>query len=112
MTTYMRPVNANLHVHLDNGETFEASADDLSKFGYVRKGDVYTTWETRFREAIGEDVTDSPLNPLRYILEISIYHPDLFKTHADEMQVPLDQIAAIHKFLIEHGYENTYPDEG
>jgi hypothetical protein len=83
MSEYQRPVKATLHVHLENGEQWEVGPDDLAKFNLVDRHTAYMTFDDVLshvlREAglIGRDVTDARLNPLRYLVETAIAHPDL-----------------------------------
>ena len=81
--TYDRPVKATLHVHLDNGETFQATAADLAKFGLVDSLDAYMRFDEALGKAlrsaglIGGDITDAALNPVRYLVETAIRNPEL-----------------------------------
>lgn len=84
MTTYERPVEATLHVHLANGENWPVTDADLAKFGLVRRLDAYVAFDERLRNVLygagllpTGDVTDSELNPLRYLVETAVAHPDL-----------------------------------
>lgn len=110
MPTYDRPVEASLHVHLANGETWEVTPNDLANFRLTDKFDAYSGWEKKVTHAINDDITESPLNPLRYLLECILFYPDHFTEYPDQMQVTLDQIRDIHRFLVDNGYENAYPD--
>lgn len=105
MPEYMRPVQATLKVHLENGETFEATDADLAKFGYVKKADVYMDWERKASEAIGGDIVNSPLNPLRYLLECVVFYPDHFTQFPEEMKDNARRIADLNMYVRDTGYE-------
>lgn len=83
VTSYDRPVKASLHVHLENGETWEATPEDLERFGLTRKLDAYMRFNDalsrilRDHDLLSGDLTDAELNPVRYLAEIAIGHPDL-----------------------------------
>lgn len=83
MATYDRPIKATLHVHLDNGESWEATPEDLERFRLVNRHNAYITFDDALSKAlrdpglIGRDVTDAQLNPVRYLVETAIVHPDL-----------------------------------
>lgn len=89
--TYDRPVNAKLFVHLDNGEKWEANPDDLQKWGFINGHDAYIRWERHIAGVLraggmmtdDDDMTDSELNPLRYITELILCYPPDFLSHAD-----------------------------
>lgn len=80
---YDRPVKATLHVHLDNGDTWEATAADLERFNLVDRHAAYMQFDDALRNIlrgaglIERDITDAALNPLRYLVETAISHPDL-----------------------------------
>lgn len=38
MTTYDQPVEVTLQVKLANGNTWDATAEDMERFGYVKRG--------------------------------------------------------------------------
>lgn len=83
MTSYDQPVEASLQVKLANGKTWEATPEDLDRFGYVKRLDAYMTFNDHLHEAlsgaglVGRDITDAQLNPIRYIAELAICHPSL-----------------------------------
>lgn len=83
MVAYERPVKATLHVHLANGETWEATDKDWELFGLVEKHQAYMrfekTWEKVIRDAglVEGDITNAETNPLRYLVETAIFYPDL-----------------------------------
>lgn len=87
MVTYDRPQEAKLHVHLENGETFEASKEDLQKFGYVDRYVAYRSFANRLDTILREAglldsydaLTSAKLNPLRYLAELAIIMPDLLE---------------------------------
>lgn len=85
--TYDRPVKATLLVRLENGEEWEATPEDLEKFHLVNRLDAYMTFNRALTKALTEqgllggdgprDLTDTELNPVRYLGEISITMPHL-----------------------------------
>lgn len=104
-TTYDRPTPATLHVKLKNGETWEATADDLEKFGYVKRLDAYITFSRHLAKVLFDaglierekDLTRTQLNPLRYIAELAICHPALLD-HPENAETDA-QIVAIERAL-------------
>lgn len=88
MTTYQRPVEAKILVHLDNGEAFEATPGDLEKFGLVNARDAYMIFNDELCRLLTDaglidgDLTDAKLNALRYLVETAIVNPDLIG-HSD-----------------------------
>jgi hypothetical protein len=112
-TSYDRPVKATLHVHLDNGDTFPATADDLTKFGLVNRSDAYAKFDetmTTILTAAGllEDgeLVSATLNRVRYLVEMCICNPQLL-THP-EMVDTFNHIAKIERVLQDSSYD---PDE-
>lgn len=103
MTTYDRPTEATLHVHLANGETWEANPDDLAKFGYVNRLDAYMAFDDHLRDVlhaaglIEREATEARLNPLRYLVELAINLPQLL-THPDMRETDA-QVVAIEQAL-------------
>jgi hypothetical protein len=78
MTTYERPVEAKLVVRLANGEEWEATADDLAKFGYAER---YAS-HYRFRLALirileSAGLTPDAISPIRYLSEVATGTPEL-----------------------------------
>ncbi|MFS0885259.1 hypothetical protein [Aeromicrobium sp. 179-A 4D2 NHS] len=78
--TFDRPVVGTLHVHLENGETFEATSDDLRQFGLVDAQTEYMRVRAFLRDAnillsqrYGREPSDLSknygLNTVRYIVE-------------------------------------------
>lgn len=110
MTTYDRPAAATLHVKLENGETWEATPEDLDKFGYVKRLDAYLLFDDHISEAlraaslIGKDITDARINPLRYIVELAICHPQLL-THPEVAETTARVVE------IERHLQTTLPEE-
>jgi hypothetical protein len=92
MTTYDQPVEASLQVKLANGKTWEATAEDMKRFGYVSRSDAYLAFDDHLRELlhgaglIGREVTDAWINPIRYIAEVAINYPELL-AHRDMADV-------------------------
>jgi hypothetical protein len=81
--TYPRPVEATLHVHLANGDTWEATSADLDKFGLVNPHDAYAVFENTLGEILAQagliraDITEARLNAVRYLVETAIVNPGL-----------------------------------
>lgn len=83
--TYAEPVEATLRVRLTNGREWDATDEDLRKFGLDSRLDCYMRFDDALRRVLadagllddGDEVTDSALNVVRYLAEISINHPDL-----------------------------------
>lgn len=87
--TYDRPVGAKLMVRLDNGDEWEATAEDAAKFGYVNALAAY--W--RFTDALTtaftkhgllndglRDLTRCEINPLRYLVECAVVYSEFGDT--------------------------------
>lgn len=76
--TYARPVAATMHVHLENGEQWEATPEDYARFRLVNRGDAYHAFSSALVRALDlerdKDVTDSCLNPIRYLVEVTVGH--------------------------------------
>lgn len=104
-TTFNRPVRGTLHVHLANGEKWEATAEDLDNFGLVKRHDAYMTFDDHLRKVlhtaglIGREVTEAHVNPLRYLVEIAICHPHLL-AHQELRETDLD-IVKLERALAE-----------
>lgn len=84
--TYERPVRATLHVHLDNGEIFPATTEELKKFRYIHQDETFSNGYQRlitlFKEAqlfddSYRDVSDLEINPLFSFFTYVIQHPNL-----------------------------------
>jgi hypothetical protein len=110
MTTYDRPATATLHVKLENGETWEATPEDLDKFGYVKRLDAYMAFNDHLQEALSSagliqrDLTSAWINPVRYIAELAICHPDLL-SHSEVAETDA-RIVEIERHL-----QSTLPEE-
>lgn len=83
-TTFNRPVRATLHVHLENGETWEATHEDLDQFNLVDRHEAYMVFNKALTKILrdarlidGNDITDTQLNAVRYLVEIAITSPHL-----------------------------------
>lgn len=106
MTSFSREIPATLHVHLANGETFEAKPEDVAKFGYVQKLDAYMTFDDHLRKLllqeglIEREITEAQLNPVRYIAELAINHPDLL--NHPEVRETDAEIVELERSLQEH----------
>jgi hypothetical protein len=90
MVAYERPVEATLHVHLANGEAWEATDKDWERFGLVQKHQAYMRFEKAWEKAIRDaglvkgDITNAKTNPLRYLVESAIFYPDLMDHSSHE----------------------------
>jgi hypothetical protein len=110
MISYDRPTGATLHVKLDNGETWEATPEDLERFGYGRRLDAYAIFDDYVSKAlldaglIRRDITDAKINPLRYIVELAICRPELL-SHPEVTKTTADIVA------IERHLQATLPEE-
>lgn len=112
MTTYDMPIPAKLVVHLDSGENWDATPEDLEKFNLVTRHDAYVSFDRtldkilRAAGLLGEnrDLTDAKLNPLRYLVEMAVAHPDMLADpkYAAELQEDWDRVAAIERALQHH----------
>lgn len=105
--TYERPVQGRLFVHLDNGESWEATPQDLTQFRLVERLEPYGQFRRALeaalaRAGIDADATTATLGPVRYLAEIAIMHPDLVD-HPDRLGWV--DVAEIEKFLREHQVE-------
>lgn len=78
---YERRIPAKLIVRLDNGEEFEATAEDLEKFGLVER----TTFISKLRRIIVEGLAESKagkhggefqLQPFISLLDTAAYAPE------------------------------------
>lgn len=90
MTTYDRPIPATLFVRLANGEEWEATPEDFTKFGLVARNDAYYTFRTTYVQALADadlcgdnaddgysDPSYAETGPLRYLVENAIMFPHL-----------------------------------
>lgn len=109
MTTYERPIEATLHVHLANGETWEAEADDLDRFGLVQRGEAYRVFRTTLMKILRradllsrDDLTDAALNPVRELAEYALRYPHLVDHHEHE---GWPEVAKIERVLQAHADE-------
>lgn len=117
--TYDRPVKATLIVRLNNEarEEWEATPDDLAKFGYINKQDAYFLFRKHYADALvnaglsGDDapngyrdVAYAETSPLRYLVETALLMPDLL-THPEHEG--WKAIADIEQRLREHMQTNA-----
>lgn len=105
--TYERPVQGRLFVHLDNGESWEATPQDLTRFRLVERLDAYGQFRRALeaalaRAGIDAAATTAVLGPVRYLVEIAIMHPELLD-HPDHLGWV--DVAEIERFLREHQVE-------
>lgn len=109
-TTYDRPVPAKLVVHLDNGETWDATEEDLANFGYVSKFTAYRRFEQTLRTTlinaglIDRKLTEAQLNPLRHLIEVALVHPEMLD-HPEH--TGWSDVVEIERLLSEHAAELT-----
>lgn len=106
-TTYDRPTEATLHVHLANGETWEATGADLAKFGLERPSDIYRRFATNLKAALlshkiigrDQDLTECELEPVRELVDTAITNLDRpdYETWAEvaDLEARLRRLKAI-----------------
>lgn len=71
--TYERPVTARLRVVPDIGEPWDATPEDLVRFGLVDRLDAYARFDSWLRSVLGiDDSTESALNIIRRAVECAI----------------------------------------
>lgn len=90
--TYDRPVKATLIIRLNNaaGEEWEATPEDLAKFGYINSRDTYALFRKHYANALHaaglsgdgapdgyRDVSYAETRPLRYLIETALIMPEL-----------------------------------
>lgn len=80
-----RPVDARLVVRTDTGEEWDASHDDLAKFGLVDRQTVYGTLRSMLMEGFGiENLDNSDLvTSIRYVIECGIFYDHTPWSQAD-----------------------------
>lgn len=106
---FMRPVSGTLMVMLPGGEMWEATDEDLRKFGLAKWTQAYHHFDDHLTKVLAEagllndrhDLTKAALNPLRYLAEVSACYPDLL-THP-EMSSTNEDIVKIEEALIAAG---------
>lgn len=75
--TFDRPVKGKLVVLLDNGDKWDATDEDLARFGLAKKHDLYMRAHDMWLEALGvEDSDELPdvANCVRYVMECAIVY--------------------------------------
>lgn len=84
--TYDRPAKAMLVVRLENGEEWEATDDDLTRFGLCQRGEAYSLFSRTLHAALQREnllptgrLTDAYLNPIRYLVEVAVCYPHLIR---------------------------------
>lgn len=104
---YSRPIKATLHVHLATGESWEATPEDLAKFGLDKVHDAYFRFDQALGKLLGDaglierrDVTRARLNIVRYLAETAIVMPDLLD-HPDHVE-DWARIVEIERILQQH----------
>ena len=75
--SFERPVKARLVVKPEYGPEWNATADDLERFGYVHQQDTYMRVHDMLTEALGiadfdQLPEDSPALAVRYLIECGI----------------------------------------
>lgn len=82
-TTFNRPVRATLHIHLENGETWKATPEDLDRFNLVNRYEAYMAFNGALCKILldaglldSNDITDARLNAVRDLVETAIVSPD------------------------------------
>lgn len=113
MTTYDRPVEAKLHVHLANGETFEATEEDLKRFGYVDSQATFSLMYHRLISTFQEaglidhnysDVSNFHIAPLITFFTNALRYPDLLDHWENEAMYV--EMANVERRL--RGWDNAY----
>jgi hypothetical protein len=113
--TYDRPVNARLIVRLENGEEWNATPDDLTRFGLVRRLDAYGAFDDRLRTLLDDaglidrEATEAELNPVRYLVETAICYPELLD-HPENVET-WQQIVVLERALRASRMNDTILDE-
>lgn len=79
--SFNRPTEGRLWVRCDNGDEWEATDDDLAKFGLARRLDLYRRASALLVEGLrlepGYDLTDegeSGANAVRYLIECALMY--------------------------------------
>jgi hypothetical protein len=74
--TFERPVKATLVVRLENGDEWDATEEDLDRFGYGRKLGIYGDISDMLLEAMGVEnyPEDSVGQAVRYLVECAIMY--------------------------------------
>jgi hypothetical protein len=103
-------VPARLVVECDTGERWNARSSDLLKFGFVDRLTTYGLIRRALIVALNGDPTESPLNPLRYLVELAIFQPELLDE--DEIGDTLRDIAALDRVLRDADPKCHSCDEG
>ena len=98
VASYERPIRGRLVVVLDNGEQWDATPADLEQFGAVKRLDAYLNFIRHLRNILHAaglldgDLTDTALNPIRYLVELAVMNPDLL-THPETAEHDADVVA-------------------
>lgn len=101
-TTYDRPVTGDLVVRLANGEQWEATPEDLERFGLIRALDAYALVDKKLCQALDglvDDITDAELNPLRYLVEVCLCYPRHFEEFGAEMERLVAEVRQLEERL-------------
>lgn len=111
MTSYDQPVEATLQVKLANGSAWDATAEDMERFGYVKRLDAYVAFDDHLSKVlldaglIRREITEARINALRFIAELAICHPDLL-AHPETRETDAEIVE------IERHLQATLPEEG
>lgn len=71
--TFQLPTKATLRVVPEVGEPWDATAEDLRRFGLTQKSAAYARFHDWFCETLGiKDATGASLNVIRYAVECAI----------------------------------------
>ncbi len=99
---YQRLVEAELHVHLANGESWPATDDDLGEFDLVngsaamQRFDAHLSRALQAADLVGDDINKARLSSLlRWFVESTMRYPEHLNTPAmartDEQLVTLER---------------------
>lgn len=70
--TYSIEVGAKLIVRLDNGQEHEATEEDARRFGLIDPLEAYRRFYKYLEAIVRRDLTETPINPIRYLAECAI----------------------------------------
>lgn len=112
--TFNRPVAGRLVVMLDNGDSWDATPDDLMKFRLADPYEGYRRFNNKLVEVManagllggGDDATDLALNPMRYFVELSIMYSNNELLDHPEHDMWKD-LVHMEKALREAGFEHS-----
>ena len=109
-----RPVEAKLVVRATaTEEEWNATHDDLRKFGYRLSHDAYRAWSQFVQDALIEhgleagDLVKTKLNTIRYVFELASSIPEILDERTEEMDELRAEVAQIERILREHMPEES-----